>query len=316
MIMKRPILLRFLALSVIGCWHPAAQTTVDYRLAWMAFDAGGGTGTGGVYAATGAVGQPWGGAVTTDSYRSWGGFLSGADPADSTEPCSPLIVTLQPASLASACANDCATFTVGVSGSGPIHAQWYRDGNPIPGAMAMSYSICPVTVADAGVYRVALSNACGNVVSHPAMLVLTNDTTPPAIHCPSNRVVSATSSNGARVEFDLIATDDFSDKLDLSCTPPSGSLFPIGITKVLCTATDSCGNRSTCEFTVEVTEPRAQISIAAANGNLVITWDGCAVLEQADAVTGPWTPVAGATSPYVPSPAGPMRFYRLEPCGE
>jgi hypothetical protein len=37
------------------------------------------------------------------------------------------------------------------------------------------------------------------------------------------------------------------------CAPPSGSFFPAGTTSVLCTATDDCGNASSCSFDVTVT---------------------------------------------------------------
>jgi hypothetical protein len=36
-----------------------------------------------------------------------------------------------------------------------------------------------------------------------------------------------------------------------------------------------------------------------------------AVLEQADRVTGPWTPVSGPISPFPISTAIPARFFRL-----
>jgi hypothetical protein len=39
----------------------------------------------------------------------------------------------------------------------------------------------------------------------------------------------------------------------VSCTPPSGSLFPVGTTTVQCVATDAHHNSSTASFTVTVT---------------------------------------------------------------
>jgi hypothetical protein len=36
------------------------------------------------------------------------------------------------------------------------------------------------------------------------------------------------------------------------CTPPSGSIFPVGTTTVTCSATDVLGNTATCSFTVTV----------------------------------------------------------------
>src|SRR5262249_48162075 len=41
----------------------------------------------------------------------------------------------------------------------------------------------------------------------------------------------------------------------ITCTPPSGSLFPVGRTPVSCVATDADQRTSTCSFTVTVTLP-------------------------------------------------------------
>ena len=40
-----------------------------------------------------------------------------------------------------------------------------------------------------------------------------------------------------------------------------------------------------------------------------MSWDG-GTLESAPAVTGPWTPVSGATSPFTAPAAEAARFYR------
>jgi hypothetical protein len=48
-----------------------------------------------------------------------------------------------------------------------------------------------------------------------------------------------------------------------------------------------------------------------ASGHVLISWPGTATLQSAPAVTGPWTNVAGATSPYSAMPAGARGFYRL-----
>jgi len=40
--------------------------------------------------------------------------------------------------------------------------------------------------------------------------------------------------------------------VSIFCTPSSGSIFPIGVTTVTCTAIDGCGNVETCTFRVNV----------------------------------------------------------------
>jgi len=45
-------------------------------------------------------------------------------------------------------------------------------------------------------------------------------------------------------------------------------------------------------------------------GNVVIRWTGGVPLEGADFVTGPWSTIGGATSPYTPPGGSTTKFYR------
>ena len=79
------------------------------------------------------------------------------------------------------------------------------------------------------------------------------DTTPPKILKPSDVIVDATESNGARVFYEVLAIDNVDQIVQPSCRPNSGSIFPIGDTAVSCTASDSAGNSATpITFTVTV----------------------------------------------------------------
>jgi len=82
------------------------------------------------------------------------------------------------------------------------------------------------------------------------------DTIPPKILKPSDVIVDATDSNGARVTYDVLAIDDTDNIIKPTCRPSSGSIFPIGATKVTCTASDSAGNSaSPVSFIVAVNAP-------------------------------------------------------------
>ncbi len=54
------------------------------------------------------------------------------------------------------------------------------------------------------------------------------------------------------------------------------------------------------------------LAVRLTGGKVVLSWDSGATLQAAEAVTGPWTDVAGATSPYQADPTGAARFYRLK----
>lgn len=64
------------------------------------------------------------------------------------------------------------TFTVVADGRQPLTYQWFHGDQPVPGATSSSLSIDPIRVADAGFYRVRVSNALGSVESDPAELVV------------------------------------------------------------------------------------------------------------------------------------------------
>ena len=79
----------------------------------------------------------------------------------------------------------------------------------------------------------------------------TTDTTPPIISVPSNTTIES-SEELTPVTFNVVSNDGVDGKINPTCDPPSGSLFPVGITSVTCTATDSAGNTATKSFTVKV----------------------------------------------------------------
>src|SRR6185369_8105191 len=74
----------------------------------------------------------------------------------------------------------------------------------------------------------------------------------PAITCPQSFTVDATSPDGEVVDFQATAKDGCGRALTVNCTPASGTVFPLGKTTVFCSATDSAGRRSTCNFDVTV----------------------------------------------------------------
>lgn len=130
----------------------------------------------------------------------------------------------------------------------------------------------------------------------------------PTITCPPTRSVLATSSAGATVTFSVTATTPCDPDPAITNTPASGSIFPIGETKVVCTATDRFGRTGECTFTVVVRE----ITSKKTTSGLELEWAiSGATLEEAPSVGGPWTVVDGATSPMVIPPVGPGKFFRL-----
>jgi predicted outer membrane repeat protein len=64
-------------------------------------------------------------------------------------------------------------FAVSISGQPPFTYQWQKDGTNILGAILSTFTIAGATPADEGVYRVAISNSFGAIISSPARLLVT-----------------------------------------------------------------------------------------------------------------------------------------------
>jgi hypothetical protein len=91
------------------------------------------------------------------------------------------------------------------------------------------------------------------------------DTTKPDLALPGSLTVEATGPNGAVVLYSATATDLVDGNVPVSCAPPPGSTFVLGVTFVNCSATDAHGNTATGLFDVHVvdTTPPQFIAISA-----------------------------------------------------
>lgn len=100
-----------------------------------------------------------------------GGGGGGTAPPPVPVPVAPAL-TMQPGSQ-TGLAGASVTFSVSSSGDAPLSYQWTRNGIDVAGATAASYTLPAVQPADsASVWRVAVRNAAGSVVSQPALLTV------------------------------------------------------------------------------------------------------------------------------------------------
>ena len=138
---------------------------------------------------------------------------------------------------------------------------WARDGStPTDTTVASQFDLVNGTILN-----ITLPGDNGEGVVGLVTVTPVFDTTPPTITCPSNQTVSATSSLGGVANYPAPTVSD-NCGATASCTPPSGSTFPIGTNTVTCTATDGSGNTATCTFTVTVLPADLLISKAVVSG--------------------------------------------------
>jgi|GEM_PF-1039591 len=141
------------------------------------------------------------------------------------------------------------------------------DGGSTDNCLIQSLSVSPAVLTGCGVFPVTLTvtDWCGNT-STCTTQIQTGEDVPPIITCPSNLTVTSPSTSPCSMVVNglswLTATDNcgtpFVDYVVTGATSnfgqndASGLTYNQGVSTVTYTATDDCGNTSTCSFTVEV----------------------------------------------------------------
>lgn len=99
------------------------------------------------------------------------------------------------------------------------------------------------------------TNSIGTTTGSFVVTVI--DGSGPILTLPDDIVAEATSADGAVVTFTATAEDAIDGTVPVTCTPESGSTFPLGVTEVTCTATDLQDHASSGSFTVTVRDTTA-----------------------------------------------------------
>jgi large repetitive protein len=129
-----------------------------------------------------------------------------------------------------------------------VHAYGGRDPNPVVRCDPPSGSLFPLGPS---YVRCTADNRYGEH-AEGGVYIYVQDGSAPVLTLPDDIVVEAESEEGTVVTFEATAHDDVDGELQVTCSPSSGSRFPIGVTTVECSATDSSLNPIQSTFTVEV----------------------------------------------------------------
>jgi len=122
------------------------------------------------------------------------------------------------------------------------------DGSVIPICLPASGAVFPLGTTTV---NCTAADSRGNT-SSGSFKVNVVDNTPPALTLPANMTVTALNASGATVKFAASANDAIDGPVAVTCSPASGSLFPLGQTTVNCSTADSRGNIASGSFTVTV----------------------------------------------------------------
>ena len=147
------------------------------------------------------------------------------------------------------------------SGSGVAKVEVQVDGGAFSlatGTTSWSFTTAALSDGSHSVTAKATDNAGNSATS--TSVTFTVDTTAPVLTLPSPApVAEATSSSGATVIYTATATDAIDGPITPTCTPASGSTFPLGTTSVSCSATDRAGNTGSGTFDVTVVDTTAPV---------------------------------------------------------
>ena len=111
--------------------------------------------------------------------------------------------------------------------------------------------------------NVTATDAAANS-SSASFTVTVQDTTPPVVTAPANILLGGATAAGSVVTFSLTpATDIVDGTVTPTASPASGSLFPVGVTTVVVSATDAHSNTGSASFTVTVLDPALSVHAAS-----------------------------------------------------
>lgn len=96
----------------------------------------------------------------------------------------PIEIAINPPDI-TASVNDYVVLNQSINGSMPLHYQWQKNGEDLPGAIFHTLTFNSIQLSDSGMYRCIISNDCNEVITNVAKLTV----------IPESSVVETTSAN-------------------------------------------------------------------------------------------------------------------------
>jgi hypothetical protein len=119
---------------------------------------------------------------------------------------------------------------------------------------ARTCGACPEDFAGNGYVGCFDANECPNGDCTSRLPIGFETAEPPTVTTSGDVTVASTSATGTVATFTATAEDKVDGKLPASCSPVSGTTFPVGKTTVSCWATNSLGKLRTASLAVTVTK--------------------------------------------------------------
>ena len=243
----------------------------------------------------------------------------------------PVFITNQPANQAVPIGQT-ATFSVGAYGPGPYTFQWYENNALIPGATYQDYTHPATTASDdgdqlkvvvTGLYGGSVTSSVATltlqwpivIISQPQNAIANNGTAMFSVSVTNNATNGNTAItyrwfqiHGANTTLNATQTGVVTST-NYTTAPlwftNNGDGFYVVASSVVNTATSSVAT---------VSIPRAHPVPTPIPGGFRLDWSGGGVLQSAPDVTGVWTNVPGAMSPYtvIVNQTVPRQYFRVQ----
>ncbi|MBI4901127.1 MAG: HYR domain-containing protein, partial [Actinobacteria bacterium] len=102
------------------------------------------------------------------------------------------------------------------------------------------------------------TDAAGNPATKSFTVTVKDSTPPTLVNLPADKTVQGNTAGGANTWFTPpTATDTVDPRPVVTCDNPESGFYPLGATKVACTATDASGNPAKGGFTITVVDTTA-----------------------------------------------------------
>src|SRR5712692_2227311 len=208
-------------------------------------------------------------------------------------------ITTQPASQ-TVTAGQSATFNVVARGSGTLTYQWKKNGTPIGGATASTYTTPAATASDNGAqFNVLVSDSTGNVASNAAALTVSAAT---ALLSASTASLSFASVNlGSNGVLGVTFTNAGNSNVTVSNISISGAGFTAGgvsTGQILTPGQTAALNVTFTPAAAVGATGSVTVASNATNSPAIISLSGTGVQPSSHSATLSWTPSTSAVEGY------------------
>ena len=221
-----------------------------------------------------------------------------------------LVDTTKPVVTVPADISTTTTVASGKSVSFTASATDNIDGPLTPSCSPASDTNFPVGTTTVTCSATDAHNNTGQAGFHVTVTLV--DTTAPVVTVPADISTTTTVASGKSVSFTASATDNIDGPVTPTCSPASGTNFPVGTTTVTCSATDAHGNTGSKSFNVTVTlvdttkpvvtVPANITQEATSSSGTIVNFPPATANDNIDgAITPTCSPASGTSFPLGPT---------------